>query len=100
MSVRIAEVQAESAARPRDAAFNRYAGGVKAASPFRFIFSRDSESQMRLTIAIVRRKNAPGKYHRLQRRAFLEQQKHLLTETLSAQKRSSETIFGKPKSRS
>src|ERR1017187_7966402 len=77
MSIRIPKVQAESTARPRDPAFDWYIGLAEALRPFLFIFGRDGESQMRLTIAIVRGKDTAGKYHRLCGPAFPEQQQHL-----------------------
>src|ERR1039458_9752893 len=77
MSIRIPKVQAESTARPSHAAFDWHIGLAEALGPFLFIFGRDGESQMRLTIAIVRGKNAAGKHHRLEGPAFPEQQQHL-----------------------
>src|SRR5580692_8474614 len=78
MSVGIAKIQAESAARPSDPAFYRHLRGAETLGPLFFVFSGDGECEMGLTIAIVRRKNAAGKCHRLQGPAFAEQEQHLL----------------------
>src|SRR4051812_9177021 len=77
MSIRIAEVDAAAAARPRVRAFDRNALLGKPPFPRRKLILADRESHMqRAVTGVTRNDTAAGNMHGLAGDAFLENQQH------------------------